>query len=193
MKYLLTVALAFATLLNAQDGELPGWGVYVGGGLGSASFEDSAVEPGAELALPFIGVSKGLMLGVPLLINVGLGKRAFNQHLDFGGYEMDYTYVWDYLDIGIATPLAVGPGVAQVGALYGLPMGGKATIDMDGNETEVDVEADDMDADYGLMVAYSYPVTESISVNTGYYIGLFDHGDGGPTFNGLFALLSYNF
>ena len=77
MKYLLTITLALSSLTVAQ--ELPGWGVYVGGGLGSVSMDaEEGTTIGYEPALPFIGVSKGLMLGVPLVVSVGQGKRAYN-------------------------------------------------------------------------------------------------------------------
>ena len=59
-----------------------------------------------------------------------------------------------------------------------------------------DVDDLDMDADYGLILAYGYPVSEKINVNAGYYLGLADHGDsesGAMKFNGLFLFLGYNF
>ena len=46
MKYILSIILALATFLSAQEPELPGWGLYVGAGLGSATFED---DMGADI------------------------------------------------------------------------------------------------------------------------------------------------
>ena len=48
MKYILAIVLASVTLLSAQEPELPGWGIYVGAGMGSASFED---DMGADIGL----------------------------------------------------------------------------------------------------------------------------------------------
>ena len=54
MKYLLTITLALSSLTVAQ--ELPGWGVYLGGGLGSMVMEDEGEwTVGYEPSIPFIG------------------------------------------------------------------------------------------------------------------------------------------
>ena len=196
MKNLLTITLALSSLTVAQ--ELPGWGVYVGGGLGSVSMDaEEGTTIGYEPALPFIGVSKGLMLGVPLVVSVGLGKRAYNMEADLMGTKWTIGTTIDMLDIAAYMPYPVGPGFAQVGFLYGSPQNtGTMTIDIGGESTEEDIEDMDMDPDYGLVLAYGYPVTEKINVNAGYYLGLADHGDsesGAMTFNGLFLFLGYNF
>ena len=194
MKYILTVTIAFASLLNAQEAELPGWGIYLGAGMGSASLEESeGIELGYEPALPFIGVSKGFMLGVPLVVTVGLGKRSYNMDIDFFGYEMSQGVSMDYLDIGAQMPYPLGPGFAQIGALFGTPLGGKVTVDMDGDEASEDIDSGDLDPDYGLMFSYSYPISEQLSVTPGYYLGLAEQSDGGPKFNGIFLLLGYTF
>ena len=194
MKYILTVTIALASLLNAQEAELPGWGVYFGAGMGSASVEDDGgLEFGYEPALPFIGVNKGFMLGIPMVVNVGLGKRSYSMDIDFGGYKMSQGVSMDYVDIGAFMPYPLGPGFAQIGALYGTPLGGKVTMEMEGEEDTVDIESDEMDPDYGLMFSYAYPINEQLSVNAGYYLGLAEQDDGGPKFNGIFVLLGYTF
>ena len=201
MKYLLTISLAISTLLVAQDEpQIPGWGVYVGGGLGSVSMDDmegvKGVTVGYEPALPFIGVSKGVMLGVPLVVSVGLGKRAYNVEMDFLGAKLKSGLSVDYLDIAAYMPYPVGPGFAQVGFLFGNPLNtGTMTLEVDGEKESEDMEDLDMDPDYGLVLAYGYPVNEKINVNAGYYLGLADHGEEGSSmkFNGLFLFLGYNF
>jgi len=184
----------------AQD-ELPGWGVYLGGGLGSMSMDEvEGVTVGYEPALPFIGVSKGVMLGMPLVVSVGLGKRAYNSEADLMGMKWKTGIALDYLDIAAYMPYPVGPGFAQVGFLYGNPLNsGTMSMSIDGGDTETADLTDEMaesDPDYGLILAYGYPVTEQINVNAGYYLGLADHGDsetGAMKFNGLFLFLGYNF
>ena len=99
----------------------------------------------------------------------------------------------DYLDIGAQMPFPLGPGFAQIGALFGTPLGGKVTVDMDGNEATEDIDSGDLDPDYGLMFSYSYPISEQLSVTPGYYLGLAEQSDGGPKFNGIFLLLGYTF
>ena len=194
MKYILIVIMTLASFLNAQEAELPGWGVYFGAGIGSASVEeDEGLEFGYEPALPFIGINKGFMLGIPLVVNVGLGKRSYNYDADFFGYEMSAKVSMDYLDIGAFMPYPLGPGFAQIGALYGTPFGGKATMEMNGEESSEDIDSEDLDPDYGLMFAYAFPINEQLSVNAGYYLGLAEQSDGGPKFNGIFMLLGYTF
>ena len=199
MKYLLTITLALSSLTIAQD-ELPGWGVYLGGGLGSVSMDATdGVTVGSEPQLPFIGVSKGLMLGVPLLVNVGLGKRGFSNEVDLMGQKWETGVSYDYLDIAVGMPFPAGPGFASAGLLFGLPLNsGTMTVDTDGNSetTDLDGEAAEMDPDYGLMLAYSYPVNDKIGVSAGYYLGLADHGDsdvGAMKFNGIFMMVGYTF
>ena len=194
MKYILSIILALATFLSAQEPELPGWGVYVGAGLGSATFEDDmGADIGFEPALPFIGVNKGVMLGLPLIVNVGFGKRSYNMEMNLLGETVTSSASLDYLDIAAFMPYPLGPGFAQLGALYGTPLGGKATMELGGSEESDDIESDDMDPDFGLVLAYAYPINEQISVNAGYYLGLAEQSDGGPKFNGLFVLLGYTF
>tara|TARA_B100000925_G_C21938845_1_gene443614 strand:+ start:464 stop:1048 length:585 start_codon:yes stop_codon:yes gene_type:complete len=194
MKYTLAIVLALGTLLSAQEPELPGWGIYVGAGMGSAAFEDDmGADIGFEPALPFIGVNKGVMLGLPLVVNVGFGKRSYNMEMDLFGETVTTTTSLDYLDVAAFMPYPLGPGFAQLGALYGTPLGGKLTSESGGMELSEDVESDDLDSDFGLILAYAYPINEQISVNAGYYLGLAEQSDGGPKFNGLFVLLGYTF
>tara|TARA_B100000927_G_scaffold55204_1_gene42160 strand:- start:962 stop:1546 length:585 start_codon:yes stop_codon:yes gene_type:complete len=194
MKYTLAIVLALGTLLSAQEPELPGWGIYVGAGMGSAAFEDDmGADIGFEPALPFIGVNKGVMLGLPLVVNVGFGKRSYNMEMDLFGETVTTTTSLDYLDVAAFMPYPLGPGFAQLGALYGTPLGGKLTSESGGMELSEDVESEDLDSDFGLILAYAYPINEQISVNAGYYLGLAEQSDGGPKFNGLFVLLGYTF
>ena len=194
MKYTLAIVLALGTLLSAQEPELPGWGIYVGAGMGSAAFEDDmGADIGFEPALPFIGVNKGVMLGLPLVVNGGFGKRSYNMEMDLFGETVTTTTSLDYLDVAAFMPYPLGPGFAQLGALYGTPLGGKLTSESGGMELSEDVESDDLDSDFGLILAYAYPINEQISVNAGYYLGLAEQSDGGPKFNGLFVLLGYTF
>ena len=186
MKYTLAIVLALGTLLSAQEPELPGWGIYVGAGMGSAAFEDDmGADIGFEPALPFIGVNKGVMLGLPLVVNVGFGKRSYNMEMDLFGESVTTTTSLDYLDVAAFMPYPLGPGFAQLGALYGTPLGGKLTSESGGMELSEDVESEDLDSDFGLILAYAYPINEQISVNAGYYLGLAEQSDGGPKFNGI--------
>ena len=199
MKYLLTMTLVLSSLMVAQD-ELPGWGVYLGGGQGGVTVENDAegMTTGTETALPFIGISKGVNLGVPLVVSVGLGKRAFSMEMDFYGYEMKMAETSDWIDVAAYMPYPLGPGFAQVGFLFGNPLNtGKGTMSFMGEEEELDGDDMELDygADYGLIFAYGYPVTEQININAGYYMGLANHGedDNAVNFNGMFLFLGYNF
>ena len=199
MKYLLTITLTLSSLTVAQ--ELPGWGEYLGGGLGGVTVEN---EPdgwtfGQEPIFPFIGVSKGMMLGVPLVVSVGLGKRGFNGIVGEGSTEITIAETSDWIDVAAYMPYPVGPGFAQIGFLYGNPLNtGKQTYELNGEEvSELSGDAEDLDfdADMGLIFAYGYPITEQININAGYYLGIADHGDddGAVNFNGMFLFLGYNF
>ena len=190
MKYILSIIITFVTLLSAQ--ELPGFSIYIGAGMGSATFDDSdAREVEYETALPFFGFSKGLNVGVPLILNVGFGKRSWSESaISLLGGSSKYIYNLDYLDVGLLMPYQLGPGFAQIGILYGSPLGGEVTAEIDNNEKTMEVLPYNMDPDYGLQFAYLIPVTENINVSAGYYYGLADH-TGGEKFNSLSFNVGY--
>ena len=190
MKYILSIIITLVTLLNAQ--ELPGFSIYIGAGMGSATFDDSdAREIEYETALPVFGFSKGLNVGVPLILNVGFGKRSWSESANslLGG-SSKYIYNLDYLDVGLLMPYQLGPGFAQIGILYGAPLGGEVTAEIDSDEETMRVPPYNMDPDYGFQLAYLIPVTQNINVSAGYYYGLADQA-GGEKFNSLSFNVGY--
>lgn len=202
MKTILTLLLSITTVMFAQ--ELPGWGVYVGGGsMGVVADDMEGVTWGRIVGVPVLGISRGLMAGpVPLSVGAGLGKRGFSQEMTtvdfFTGEEGTSKSENQYttLDIWATVPYPVGPAVIQAGFIMGMSLSGTSKSEFLGTELEIDLEGEMLpDPDLGLMVALAYPVNDNIGINVGYAHGLTNHGDDSMkmNFNGIFALVGYNF
>jgi len=206
MKIILTILVSMTTVMFAQDQpELPGWGVYVGGGsMGVVADDMEGVTWGRIIGVPVLGISRGLMAGpVPLSVGAGLGKRGFTQEMpnyDFMTGEEDGTVKaenqYTTLDIWATVPYPVGPAFIQAGFIMGLSLSGTSTSDFLGTEIELELEGDMLpDPDLGLMIALAYPINDNIGINVGYAHGLTNHGDESMSmnFNGIFGLVGYNF
>jgi len=206
MKIILTILVSMTTVMFAQDQpELPGWGVYVGGGsMGVVADDMEGVTWGRIIGVPVLGISRGLMAGpIPLSVGAGLGKRGFTQEMpnyDFLSGEEDGTVKaenqYTTLDIWATVPYPVGPAFIQAGFIMGMSLSGTSTSDFMGTEIELELEGDMLpDPDLGLMVALAYPINDNIGINFGYAHGLTNHGDDSMSmnFNGIFGLVGYNF
>lgn len=205
MKIILTILVSMTTVMFAQDQpELPGWGVYVGGGsMGVVADDMEGVTWGRIIGVPVLGISRGLMAGpVPLSVGAGLGKRGFTQEMpnydllgeEDGTVEAENQYTT--LDIWATVPYPVGPAFIQAGFIMGLSLSGTSTSDFLGTEIELELEGDMLpDPDLGLMIALAYPINDNIGINVGYAHGLTNHGDDSMSmnFNGIFGLVGYNF
>tara|TARA_Y100001970_G_scaffold288888_1_gene417580 strand:- start:167 stop:742 length:576 start_codon:yes stop_codon:yes gene_type:complete len=189
----------------AQDKpELPGWGVYVGGGsMGIVADDMEGVTWSRTVGVPILGISRGLWAGpVPLSVGAGLGKRGYTQEMTtvdfFTGEEGKSKSETQFttLDIWATVPYPVGPAVLQVGFVMGMSLSGTSTTDFLGTEIELALEGDMLpDPDLGLMLGLAYPINDNIGINVGYAHGLTNHGDDSMkmNFNGIFALVGYNF
>ena len=205
MKIILTILLSITTVMFAQDKpELPGWGVYVGGGsMGIVADDMEGVTWSRTVGVPILGISRGLWAGpVPLSVGAGLGKRGYTQEMTtvdfFTGEEGESKSETQFttLDIWATVPYPVGPAVLQVGFVMGMSLSGTSTTDFLGTEVELALEGDMLpDPDLGLMLGLAYPINDNIGINVGYAHGLTNHGDDSMkmNFNGIFALVGYNF
>mgnify|MGYP001377637250 CR=1 FL=1 len=205
MKIILTILLSITTVMFAQDKpELPGWGVYVGGGsMGIVADDMEGVTWSRTVGVPILGISRGLWAGpVPLSVGAGLGKRGYTQEMTtvdfFTGEEGESKSETQFttLDIWATVPYPVGPAVLQVGFVMGMSLSGTSTTDFLGTEIELALEGDMLpDPDLGLMLGLAYPINDNIGINVGYAHGLTNHGDDSMkmNFNGIFALVGYNF
>ena len=205
MKIILTILVSMTTVMFAQDQpELPGWGVYVGGGsMGVVADDMEGVTWGRIIGVPVLGISRGLMAGpVPLSVGAGLGKRGFTQEMpnyDLLGEEDGIVKAenqYTTLDIWATVPYPVGPAFIQAGFIMGLSLSGTSTSDFLGEEIELELTGDMLpDPDLGLMIALAYPINDNIGINVGYAHGLTNHGDDimSMNFNGIFGLVGYNF
>ena len=169
---------------NAAQPEMPGWGVYVGGGLYTASIDDIDSDSVKSATLfPSFGISKGVMVGgFPLLVGAGYHQRGYLGETFLG----DMTVSYNTLDAWAVVPYPVGPAVVQAGLIVGTFLNGK--IDFAGIEMDNEELPDGLD--YGLMLGLGYPVGP-VNLNLGYALGLADH-DGG-SFNGVFFNAGYGF
>ena len=154
-------------------------GLSAYGGLGLTN-----VSYGVDMATGMSsGMKPGLNLGVqyhklPVIVGVGISMRGNVISID--GVDDKTTSSFNYLDISVLYPYAVGPGNVFAGLDIGINLTATQTV---GDADAVDLkENDDVinGLDYGLLVGYTYPINETMDVSAGYYLGLADwSGDGG--------------
>ena len=79
-KVLLVIALPMCFVIGQYQPELPGWGVY--GGIIMASASGDSIDGVEAVNLPAFGVSRGVMLGgLPMQVGVGLHGRGYHMEL----------------------------------------------------------------------------------------------------------------
>ena len=183
--------LPISLIMGQEDmPELPGWGVYVGYGLMSAS-GDSVSDDVTTVGLPGFGVSKGLMVGpLPMQAGIGLHGRGFKEDMG-GGATGEMTM--NYLDLWANVPYPVGPAFLALGMNVGTFLGGKTKVEAEGLSLESDLEDDAFGLDFGLNVGLGMPIGDTgAQVGVLYLLGLAEPADG-LTFNGLFFNAGYSF
>lgn len=169
------------------------FGAYIGfAQVGAISVEDlpDGHDIGGVGTFPNIGISKGIIVGpMPLTIGIGLGHRGYSYASPFGDSEVSA----DYLDFMVGTGYPVGPVNLTSLLVVGTSMG-SGTIKSGDNEADIDEDFGE-DTDYGIMFGLNYWLNDNISLDTGYYIGLAEIGEGGAErkFVGLTFSMGYKF
>ena len=194
-KKFITVMLPLCLLFGQSDQpELPGWGVYIGGGMVSAggdSVDFEGVTVKSLTAFPNIGITKGVSLGgFPMIVGIGMHKRGYSMEIDFFGEAFTSDVNMNYLDIWASVPYPVGPVTLNAGFLVGSFLSGTMTI----LEIDVDMVEGPDALDYGLLLGVGYPLPimdNALGLHVGYYLGLADND--GVKFNGLYMNMGYNF
>ena len=187
----------------AQDFELPGLGVYVGGVMGTASGDavDDLEDLGYSLSGPMIGATYGTMVGnFPLFMGAGLGARSFAYTGGHDHGEEDVSVCFQTFDIWATMPYPINDKMSLYGGmLYGMPLSGKETH---GDEDPEDMEDDQLPGmDMGLVfgLGYTLPLmNDALALNMGYVLGLNElESEAGGSDNtwshsGFFMTLNYN-
>ena len=188
-KVLLIVTLPLCLAMGQDAPELPGWGVY--GGVVMSSASGDGLDDVEYVALPGFGVSKGVMLGgIPLSAGIGLHGRGY--HMEMGA-DAHVEVKANYLDVWAQVPYPLGPVFLGLGASVGTFISGSTHSDFLGVETETDLTSDDLGLDYALNFGVSYPVGDTgATVGAMYYLGLAEPAEG-LKFNGIFFNAGYNF
>ena len=193
-KILLTLTLPICLLMGQDKPELPGWGVYGGIVMATASGDSLDSDDVEAATLPAIGVSKGVWLGsIPLSVGVGIHPRGY--HMDMMGIEIDMQA--NFLDLWAQVPYPLGPVFLGAGAHVGTFLGGKSTTKGEVFGIEIDEEEDLPDdafgLDFGVNFGVAYPIGDTgAQVGALYVLGLSEH-DMGIKFNGLFLNAGYSF
>ena len=180
-------------LVMGQDQpELPGWGVY--GGIVMASASGDSIDGVEAVNLPAFGVSRGVMLGgLPMSVGVGIHGRGY--HMESEGMHVELKA--NYLDLWAQVPYPVGPLFLGVGGHVGAFIGGtqKLEVDFMGYEfsEEADLESDALGLDFGANLGVYYPIGDTgAQVGAFYILGLAEPAEG-IKFNGLFLNAGYSF
>jgi len=191
-KVLLIIALPMCLVMGQDQPELPGWGVY--GGIVMASASGDSLDGVEATTLPAFGVSRGVMLGsIPLSVGVGIHPRGY--HMDMMGIEVDMQA--NFLDLWAQVPYPLGPVFLSAGANVGTFIGGKQTTKGEffgySIDEEEDLPDDAFGLDFGVNFGVGYPIGDTgAQVGALYVLGLAEH-DMGMKFNGIFLNAGYSF
>ena len=191
-KVLLVIALPMCFIMGQDQPELPGWGVY--GGIIMASASGDSIDGVEALNLPAFGVSRGVMLGgLPMQVGVGLHGRGY--HMESEGMHVELKA--NYLDLWAQVPYPVGPLFLGVGGHVGAFIGGTQKVEAEfyGLEIseEADLESDALGLDFGVNLGAYYPIGDTgAQLGAFYVLGLAEPAEG-IKFNGLFLNAGYSF
>ena len=209
-KIILSISLMLC-LNIAQDFEMPGLGLYLGGVMGTASGDavDNLEDLGYSLSGPMLGVSYATMVGdFPLFMGAGLGARSFAYKGGHDGHdhgddhdhdEEDISVCFQTFDMWATMPYPINDKMSLYGGmLFGMILSGKETH---GDEDPEDMEDDELPGmDMGLVfgLGYTLPVmNDALALNMGYVIGLNELESDVPdsdtwSHSGFFMSLNYN-
>ena len=191
-KVLLVIALPMCLIMGQDQPELPGWGVY--GGIVMASASGDSLDGVEAVNLPAFGVSRGVMLGgLPMSVGIGIHGRGY--HMESEGMHVELKA--NYLDLWAQVPYPVGPVFLGLGFNVGSFIGGTQKVEAEfyGLEIseEADLESDALGLDFGLNLGVSYPIGDTgAQVGVMYALGLAEPAEG-IKFNGLFLNAGYRF
>ncbi|MBT6871005.1 MAG: outer membrane beta-barrel protein [Candidatus Marinimicrobia bacterium] len=171
MKRMLII-LSLASCMFAGEMGLKAYGGLV---MANVAFGEEMCDEGCTQ-----GMKPGASFGVqytklPVMLGLGMSMRGTTMTYEFGDEELVMTMALNYLDITALYPYPVGPGVAFAGLDIGMLLSATASSDAEGSE-DVDLTEDDgtNSLDYGIMLGYTYPINDDMSVSLGYYMGLGD-------------------
>ena len=170
MKKSLTTLL-LVTGLFAQGG------ITIVGGLnmGSLEYNDSDLADAVDISMkPGLSMSAETMVG-PLKVGGGFVQRGANIEADFLGETLEGSDTFNYLSGYGLYPYTIQEGLSAFGGFQlGKCIGGKTEISFDGNSESEDLEGEDFELDYGLLLGVDYMLNTNMGVRASYYLGLAD-------------------
>jgi hypothetical protein len=163
--------LLIVTSLFAQGGF-----TIVGGlNMGSAEYNDSDLADAIDISMkPGLSMSAETMVG-PLKVGGGFVQRGANIEADFLGETLEGSDTYNYLSGYGLYPYSIQEGLSAFGGFQlGKCIGGKTEISFDGNSESEDLEGEDFELDYGLLLGVDYMLNTNMGVRASYYLGLAD-------------------
>jgi len=200
-KVLLMMILPVCLVMGQDQPELPGWGVYVGYGMMSASGDSVDMEGSGTVntvSAPGFGISKGVWLGgMPLQVGIGLHPRGYKVEASFEDESVSIELNAQYLDLWANMPYPVGPAFLTVGVHAGTFVSGTSKFEAEFYgltfSEEEDIDSDVLGLDFGVNVGLGMPIGDTgAQVGVLYVLGLAEPSDG-LKFNGLFFNAGYSF
>ena len=199
-KVLLMMILPVCLVMGQDQPELPGWGVYVGYGMMSASGDSVDMEGAttSTVSAPGFGISKGVWLGgMPLQVGFGLHPRGYKVEVKGEDESISIELNAQYLDLWANMPYPVGPAFLTVGVHAGTFVSGTSKFEAEFYgltfSEEEDIESDALGLDFGVNVGLGMPIGDTgAQVGVLYVLGLAEPSDG-LKFNGLFFNAGYSF
>ncbi len=193
--YAIILTISFGVPQDNSAPQVPGWGIYIGGGLVGVWDVEQDTDVKMHSTLPNFGISKGLLLeDTPIIVGLGIHKRGFASGTQ---YDVDYEVIMNYLDfwVTIVKPVdQVNQDFLNIGVLIGTYVNGSVTAHEENVEVKVDLDEGPDGLDLALMIGIGLPLTvidNGFALMCGGYLGFADHD--GFKFNGLYLNLGYNF
>ncbi len=160
----LFVMIAMLSFTVSQDS-----GMSLYGGLNLTRLAcDNGCDDGDALTSFAIGAQKNMG---SFVLGAGISGRGMKQEKD-GGITYSQNYM--YLDLHALKPFSIGPGALFAGLDLGMNLSAKTKAEgcPAGLEGCGESDIEDVQMDYGLMLGYSFPINEKMSVYASYYHGL---------------------
>jgi opacity protein-like surface antigen len=195
---ILTVVALTTTISSAQVQ----WGATVGLNMANVSYSGSGdMDTDMRLGIR-LGVTADITLSDAMSLNTGLiySVKGFSNEVEVFNYssynvsKVDADVSFNYLEIPLHVSFAVSDVVSlKAGPYLGIFMGGTQTLDGDSES----MDDDGFNAmDIGLTLGTSFNVSEVISIDAGYQMGLTqldEDGESDLTNSNILIGMTYSF
>jgi hypothetical protein len=175
MKKIFTILTVVALTTTVSFAQVQ-WGATAGLNMANISYSGSG-DLDTDMMLGIrIGVTADITLSDALTLNTGAiySMKGYSTSTDFLGIKMESSQSMNYIEIPLHVSYAVSDAISiMAGPYLGILAGSSVEVSVDGTVID-DLDATDGMAvmDLGINVGAGFAVTDAISINAGYQMGL---------------------